>query len=552
MSETDSKAKPGGDKGEKGDKAAKRSAVKEITANSTEGRILYLKEMRAKALLGGGEEAIIKQHEKGKLTARERLDLLLDEGSFQEIDQFVASPAAKIPGDGVVTGFGKVEGRRVAVFAQDFTVMGGSLGERHAAKICKMLELSVKVGTPIIGLNDSGGARIQEGVLSLAGYADIFWRNTQASGVVPQISCIMGPCAGGAVYSPALNDFVFMVRNTSFMFLTGPDVIKAVLNEEVTFEELGGAITHNTRSGNAHFACETEMDALQQVRRLLSYLPSNNAEDPPYQRPFDSPDRREEKLASTIPDDPNKPYDVRDILRLVMDTDSFFEVQPMYAPHLIIGFARLNGHVVGLVANQPRELAGCLDINSSVKGARFIRFCDCYNIPIITFEDVPGFLPGTNQEWDGVIRHGAKLLYAYCEATVPKLLVITRKSYGGAYCVMSSRHVHGDFNVAWPTSEIAVMGAQGAVNVTKRREIAAAAEGIKDPEKAKEAMEKKRAELIEEYKRQFMHPYGAAERGFIDDVIDPRDTRPKLIAGLEMMMTKVEARPNRKHGNIPL
>jgi acetyl-CoA carboxylase carboxyltransferase component len=531
---------------------AKRAVIKDVTAKSTIGRIQLLKDLRARAQQGGGTEAIDKQHEKGKLTARERIDLLMDEGTFQEVDMFVASPGAKVYGDGVVTGFGEVEGRRIALFAQDFTVMGGSLGERHAAKICKMMELAVKVGVPIIGLNDSGGARIQEGVFSLAGYADIFWRNVQASGVVPQISAIMGPCAGGAVYSPALSDFIFMVRNTSFMFLTGPDVIKAVLNEEVTFEELGGALTHNQRSGVAHFAAENELDCLRQIRRLLGFFPANSAEDPPYVHPLDSPERREEKLAGIIPDDPNKPYDVRDIIRLVMDLDSFFEVQPMYAPHLIVGFARLNGYVVGLVANQPRELAGCLDINSSMKGARFIRFCDCFNIPLITFEDVPGFLPGTNQEWDGVIKHGAKLLYAYCEATVPKLLVITRKSYGGAYCVMSSRHVHGDYNLAWPTAEIAVMGAQGAVNVTMRRELAAAAEGIKDPKKAAEAIEKKRQELIDDYRRQFMHPYIAAERGYVDDVIDPRDTRLKLIAGLEMLRTKVEPLPKRKHGNVPL
>jgi propionyl-CoA carboxylase beta chain len=530
MSEHDAKAKPDGEK-------AKGAPVKEYTADSTEGRILYLKEARAKALIGGGEDAILKQHEKGKLTARERLSILLDEGSFQEVDQFAASATAKVFTDGVITGFGKIDGRRVAVFAQDFTVMGGSLGERHAAKICKMLELGVKVGVPIIGLNDSGGARIQEGVLSLAGYADIFYRNVQASGVVPQISCIMGPCAGGAVYSPALNDFTFMVRNTSFMFLTGPDVIKAVLNEEVSFEELGGAITHNTRSGNAQFACETEMSALQEIRHLLSYFPSNNAEDPPYQRPFDSPDRREEKLASIIPDDPNKPYDVRDLVRLIMDTDSFVEVAAMYAPHLIVGFARLNGHVVGLVANQPRELAGCLDINSSVKGARFIRFCDCFNIPLISFEDVPGFLPGTNQEWEGVIRHGAKLLYAYCEATVPKLLVITRKSYGGAYCVMSSRHVHGDFNCAWPTAEIAVMGPKGAVEIIFRKEAANPA-----------AI----AERTEEYRQKFANPFIAGHRGYIDDVILPRNTRTRICRSLAMLRDKKLENPWRRHGNIPL
>jgi len=526
--------------------------VREVKAESTIARIQLLKELKEKAYQGGGDAAIAKQHERGKLTARERIHLLVDEGSFQELDQFVASAAARVYGDGVVTGFGRIDGRRVAIAAQDFTVMGGSLGERHAAKICKVLELAVKVGVPVITLNDSGGARIQEGVVSLAGYADIFWRNVQASGVVPQLSAIMGPCAGGAVYSPALNDFIFMVRDTSFMFLTGPDVIKAVLNEEVSFEELGGALTHNQKSGIAHFAADNEIDCLNQMKRMLSYLPSNNMETPPYQATLDEPGRREEALAHVIPDDPNKPYDMREVIRLVMDRDSFFEVHQHFAPNLIVGFARLDGHVVGVVANQPRELAGTLDINSSVKGARFIRFCDCFNIPVVTFEDVPGFLPGTNQEWGGIIAHGAKMLYAYSEATVPKLLVITRKSYGGAYCVMSSRHVHGDYSVAWPTAEIAVMGAQGAVNVIERREIAAAAEGLKDEDEAAAAMEKKRQQLIKQYKVAYMHPYLAAERGYIDDVIDPRDTRPKLVAALEMHLTKSEVKPRRKHGNIPL
>lgn len=526
--------------------------VQEVVADSTVGRLQLLKTLKEKSLAGGGEEAIAKQHAKGKLTARERIHLLVDEGTFQEIDQFVASPMARVYGDGVVTGFGKVDGRRIAVAAQDFTVMGGSLGERHAAKICKALEMAVKVGVPVIALNDSGGARIQEGVVSLAGYADIFWRNVQASGVVPQLSAIMGPCAGGAVYSPALNDFIFMVRNSSFMFLTGPDVIKAVLNEEVTFEELGGALTHSQKSGIAHFAAENEIECINMMKRLLSYLPSNNMESPPYQTTLDEPGRREEMLARVIPDDPNKPYDMREIIRAVMDRDSFFEVHQLFAPNLIVGFARLNGHVVGLVANQPKELAGTLDIHSSIKGARFIRFCDSFNIPIVTFEDVPGFLPGTNQEWGGIIVHGAKMLYAYSEATVPKLLLITRKSYGGAYCVMSSRHVHGDYSVAWPTAEIAVMGAQGAVNVVERREIAAAAEGIEGEEEASAEMEKRRQQLIKKYKSAFMHPFLAAERGYIDDVIDPRDTRPKLIAALEMNLTKFEVKPRRKHGNIPL
>lgn len=536
----------------KAPKRGERVVVKEVTAASTIGRIQLLKELKEKVLEGGGEEAVVKQHEKGKLTARERLELLLDEGSFNELDPFVASAQAKVYGDGVVTGFGRINGRWVAVYAQDFTVMGGSLGERHASKICKVLDAGMKLGIPVIGLNDSGGARIQEGVVSLAGYADIFWRNVQASGVIPQISAIMGPCAGGAVYSPALNDFIFMVRNTSFMFLTGPEVIKAVLNEDVTFEELGGALTHNQKSGVAHFAAENELDCINQMRHFLSYIPSNNTELPPYQTPLDEPTRREERLAEIVPDDPNKPYDMKEVIKLVMDLDSFVEVHALFAPNVIVGFARLNGHVVGVVGNQPRELAGCLDINSSIKAARFIRFCDCFNIPIVTFEDVPGFLPGTAQEWGGIIAHGAKMLYAYAEATVPKLLVITRKAYGGAYCVMSSRHVHGDYCVAWPTAEIAVMGAEGAVKIVHRKELQKAAEQFKDPKKAAEFVAKKEAELVDAYKKAFMHPYLAAERGYIDDVIDPRDTRIKLISALEMNLTKVEPRPRRKHGNIPL
>lgn len=508
---------------------------------STEQKIKELQMKRKEALHPSTEAAVEKQHSKGKLTARERLDILLDENTFQEFDLFVSSPAAEIPGDGVVTGFGAIDGRRVCVFAQDFTVMGGSLGERHAGKICKTLDFAMKVGCPVIGLNDSGGARIQEGVVSLAGYADIFFRNTMASGVVPQIGAIMGPCAGGAVYSPALMDFIFMVRDTSFMFLTGPDVIKAVLNEDVTFEELGGALTHNQISGVAHFAAKEEIDCLNQIKKLLSYLPSNNLENPPRITTDDPIDRREDKLAELVPADPNRPYDMKKVIELIVDRDSFFEVQALYAPNIIVGFVRLNGRSIGIVANQPKELAGCLDINSSIKGARFIRFCDAFNIPILTLEDVPGFLPGTHQEWSGVIKHGAKLLYAYCEATVPKVLVIVRKSYGGAYCVMSSRHVGSDFNVAWPTAEIAVMGAQGAVNIINRRELA----------KAKD-VDKKRQELIVAYTEEYMHPYIAAERGYIDDVIDPRDTRPKVIAAFEMLKGKVDLRPKRKHGNIPL
>ncbi len=508
---------------------------------TTESRIKDLSIRRKNAINVSTEDSIKKQHEKGKLTARERIDILLDEHTFQEFDLFTQSTTFKIAGDGVVTGFGAIEGRRVCVFAQDFTVMGGSLGERHAAKICKVLDFAIKVGCPVIALNDSGGARIQEGVLSLGGYADIFFRNTMASGVIPQIAAIMGPCAGGAVYSPALMDFTFMVRDTSFMFLTGPDVIKAVLNEDVTFEELGGALTHNQTSGVAHFAMKNEMDCLHGIRKLLSYLPSNNMENPPNAKTSDNVNRKEEELSRIIPDDPNRPYNMEQVIELVFDLDSFFEVMPIYAPNIIVGFARLNGNTVGIVANQPKELAGCLDINSSIKGARFIRFCDAFNIPIVTFEDVPGFLPGTNQEWGGVIRHGAKLLYAYCEATVPKILVITRKSYGGAYCVMSSRHVRSDYNMAWPTAEIAVMGAQGAVNIIHRKEIS----------QAKDAA-KKRQELIDKYTDDLMNPYLAAERGFIDDVIDPRDTRPKIIAALEMLKGKVDLRPKRKHGNMPL
>jgi len=509
--------------------------------DSTEQRIRDLQIKREAAISGGGDEAVKKQHEKGKLTARERINLLMDEGTFQEMDEFVASDRFNIYGDGVITGYGTVNGRRVCVFAQDFTVMGGSLGERHAGKICKMLDFAMTVGIPVIGLNDSGGARIQEGVVSLGGYASIFFRNVMASGVVPQIAAIMGPCAGGAVYSPALMDFVFMVRDTSFMFLTGPDVIKAVLNEEVSFEELGGALTHNQKSGVAHFASNNEIECLNDIKRMLSYLPPNNLENPPYVPTMDDSNRRDEGLATIIPDDPNKPYDMKQLIEMVVDSDSFFEVHRLYATNIIVGFARLGGHCVGIVANQPKELAGTLDIASSIKAARFIRFCDSFNIPLVTFEDVPGFLPGTNQEWMGIIKHGAKMLYAYCEATVPKLLVITRKSYGGAYCVMSSKHVRSDLNFAWPTAEIAVMGAQGAVNIIQRREIAEARN-----------QDAKRKELVDKYTDEYMHPYLAAQRGYVDDVIDPRDTRPKLIAGLEMLKGKVDLRPKRKHGNEPL
>jgi propionyl-CoA carboxylase beta chain len=519
---------------------------RELGAGGTEARIQKLKELHERALLGGGLESISKQHERRKLTARERLALLLDENSFQEIDKFVSSETCPVPGDGVVTGFGTVDGKRIGVYSQDFTVMGGSLGRSHADKICKVQESCLRAGIPLIGINDSGGARIQEGVVSLGGYADIFYRNVQASGVIPQLSAIMGPCAGGAVYSPALTDFIFMVRDSSYMFLTGPDVIKEVLNEEVTMEELGGAITHNAKSGVAQMSAKNELECIHQMKRLLSYIPSNNLEDPPFLDNGDSPTRREEKLATIIPDDPNKPYDMKELISLVVDRDSFFELQPLFAPNLLIGFARLGGHSVGIVANQPRDLAGVLDINASRKGARFIRFCDAFNIPIVTFQDVPGFLPGTNQEWLGVITHGAKLLYAYCEATVPKLEVTTRKSYGGAYCVMSSRQVGSDWNLAWPTGEIAVMGAKGAVKIIRRKDLAEAAK------RGGGALAETVGRLEGEYKGDYLHPYLAAEVGYMDDVIDPRDTRPKLISGLAMMKNKVVQRPRRKHGNIPL
>ncbi|MGQ9459408.1 MAG: acyl-CoA carboxylase subunit beta [Anaerolineae bacterium] len=513
-----------------------------------DARISDLHEKREQARQGGGPDRIARQHEQGKLTARERLELLLDRGSFRELDMFVAHRETrfgmaerKIPGDGVVTGYGTIDGRLVFVFSQDFTVFGGSLGEAHAAKICKVMDLAMKNGAPVIGLNDSGGARIQEGVMALAGYADIFLRNTLASGVIPQISAIMGPCAGGAVYSPALTDFIIMVKNTSHMFITGPDVIRAVTHEEVTFEELGGAWTHNTVSGVAHFAAEDERDALQLIRRLLSYIPQNNMEDPPFVPTRDDPLRMDEELNHIVPESPTKPYDMKEVIRRVVDDGEFLEVHQHYAQNLIIGFARLGGQSVGVVAQQPAVLAGVLDINASVKGARFVRFCDCFNIPLVVFEDVPGFLPGVAQEHGGIIRHGAKLLYAFCEATVPKVTVITRKAYGGAYCVMNSRHVRGDLVLAWPTAEIAVMGPEGAVNIVFRKEIAEA----EDPEAAKER-------LTQEYRDLFANPYVAAERGFVDDVIEPRETRPRLINALEMLANKRDMNPPKKHGNIPL
>ncbi len=509
--------------------------------------ITKLNQMKAQSRLGGGQDRIDAQHKKGRLTARERLDLLLDKGSFREIDPFIVHRTTdfgldeqKFMGDSVVTGWGTVDNRLVYVYSQDFTVFGGSLGEVHAEKICKVMELAMKNGAPMIGLNDSGGARIQEGVVALAGYADIFLRNTMASGVIPQISAIMGPCAGGAVYSPALTDFIFMTRNTSYMFVTGPDVVKAVTHEEVTQEELGGASVHSEKSGVCHVAADSEADTLFLIRKLIGYLPQNNMEDAPFIT-TDDPLRMDEELNSIIPDDPNKPYDIKDVIRPIVDSGNFFEIHESYAQNIVVGFARLGGHSVGIVANQPAVLAGVLDIDASEKAARFVRFCDAFNIPIVTFEDVPGFLPGTFQEHHGIIRSGAKLLYAYCEATVPKLLVITRKAYGGAYCVMSSKHIRSDVNLAWPTAEIAVMGPDGAVNIIFRKEL----EKAKDPVKRK-------AELVAEYKEKFANPYVAASRGYIDDVIEPKETRPRLINALEMLSNKRDGSPAKKHGNIPL
>ena len=507
-----------------------------------------LERRRAEAEQGGGAARLKAQHAKGKLSAREWLDAFLDEGSFTELDRFVTHRSTDfgladqiVYGDGVVTGFGKVNGRLVYVFSQDFTVLGGSLSETHAEKICKIMELAMRNGAPVIGLNDSGGARIQEGVVSLGGYADIFLRNTLASGVVPQISAILGPCAGGAVYSPAITDFTFMVRGTSYMFVTGPNVVKTVTHEDVTMEQLGGADTHGGTSGVSHFTCGSELECLEQIRTLLSYLPSNNVDAPPRGAGTDPRDRRDEALLDLVPDNANKPYDMHEVLKRVIDDAEFLEVQPDFAANIIVGFARLGGYSVGIVANQPAVLAGVLDINASVKAARFIRFCDCFNIPIVTFEDVPGFLPGLAQEHGGIIKHGAKLLFAYCEATVPKLTVITRKAYGGAYDVMSSKHIRGDFNVAWPTAEIAVMGPKGAVEILFKKEIAESA----DPVAATE-------EKVAEYSGKFANPYVAASRGFVDDIIDPRDTRPRLINALESLQGKRDTNPPKKHGNIPL
>ncbi|HZV11724.1 MAG TPA: acyl-CoA carboxylase subunit beta [Candidatus Kapabacteria bacterium] len=508
----------------------------------------HLQQLREESLLGGGEKRIEAQHAKGKLTARERIDLLLDEGSFTELDAFVRHQSHDFGlekqrplGDGVVTGHGTIDGRLVFVFSQDFTVFGGSLSETHAEKICKIMDMAMKVGAPVIGLNDSGGARIQEGVVSLGGYADIFLRNTLASGVVPQISAILGPCAGGAVYSPAITDFVAMVEHTSYMFVTGPNVVKTVTHEEVSSEDLGGAHTHATKSGVAHFAYANEIECLQGIRKLLSFMPSNNRDDPPHAETNDNPQRTDENLNTLVPENPNKPYDIKDVIHAVVDGGEFIEVHELYAPNIVVGFARLDGRSVGIVANQPAVLAGVLDIDSSVKGARFVRFCDSFNIPLVVFEDVPGFLPGTEQEWRGIIKHGAKLLYAFCEATVPRITVITRKAYGGAYDVMNSKHIRGDFNIAWPSAEIAVMGPKGAVEIIFKKEI-----------ESSDAPEEKEKELEQKYREKFANPYIAAERGYIDDVIEPAQTRPALIRALKMLENKVDKNPPKKHGNIPL
>src|SRR5689334_20678420 len=504
----------------------------------------------ANAEAGGGPERMQRQHQEGKLSARERIDLLLDEGTFEEMDKLVRHRCSDfgmdqqvVDGDGFVTGYGRLHGRPVYLFAQDFTVFGGSLSESNALKICKIMDLAMRAGAPVIGLNDSGGARIQEGVASLAGYADIFLRNTLASGVVPQISAIMGPCAGGAVYSPAITDFIFMTRETSYMFVTGPDVIKTVTHEEVTKQELGGAMTHNATSGVAHFVSAGDADCLAMIRELMSFLPSNNLEDPPRRAPADSPTRSDEGLNTLVPPDPQKPYDIKDAIHSIMDDGYFFEVHEHYAKNLVVGFARLDGRPVGIVGNQPAYLAGVLDINASVKGARFVRFCDAFNIPLLTFEDVPGFLPGTQQEFGGIIKHGAKLLFAFAEATVPKITVITRKAYGGAYCVMASKHIRTDANFAWPTAEIAVMGPEGAVDIVYKREL----------DKAPGAeREKLRQQKIAELRERFANPFVAAERGYSDAVIEPAETRARIIMALRALENKRDTNPRKKHGNIPL
>ena len=506
-------------------------------------KIQELERREAIAMAQGGPKAIAKQHEGGKLTARERINLLFDPGTFVETDLFMrhrctdfGMDKVEVPAEAVITGYGKVNGRTVFAFSQDFTARAGSLGEMHSKKICKVMDLAVKTGAPCVGFNDSGGARIQEAVDSLAGYGQIFYRNSCASGTIPQISAIMGPTAGGAVYSPAMTDWIFMTKNSSYMFITGPEVIKSVTGEIIDFEGLGGAMTHNTKSGVAHFACESDEDNINQIKRLLSFLPSNNMEDPPTQPCTDNIMRQDETLQNIIPSDPNKPYDMKEIINIVVDNHNFFEVMPHYAKNIITGFARLAGKPVGIVANQPAFLAGVLDINSAIKGARFVRFCDCFNIPLIIFEDVPGFLPGTNQEFNGIIKHGAKLLYAFCEATVPKITVITRKAYGGAYCVMSSKHIGGDVNYAYPTGEIAVMGPEGAVNILHKGKLT----------------EEKRAEAVDDYRNTFASPYKAAELGYIDEIIYPKETRKKLIQALELTQNKSKTNPPKKHGNIPL
>jgi propionyl-CoA carboxylase beta chain len=509
-------------------------------------RLNQLEALGREAELGGGEDRVKAQHARGKLSARERLDLLLDEGSFVELDRFVTNRSTdnggpRFFGDGVVTGYGTIHGRLAYVFSQDFTVFGGSLSESHAGKIVKVMDLALKNGAPVIGLNDSGGARIQEGVVSLGGYADIFLRNTLASGVVPQISAVLGPCAGGAVYSPAITDFVYMVRGTSYMFVTGPNVVKTVTHENIDMEGLGGADVHASVSGVAHFAHDSEVECLAEIRRLFEFIPQNNREDPPRRETADPFDRADDALLHVVPDEPTRPYDILDVIRRVVDDADFYEVHRDFAGNIVVGFAHLGGHAVGIVANQPAVLAGVLDINSAVKGARFVRFCDAFNIPLVVFEDVPGFLPGVAQEHGGIIRHGAKLLYAFCEATVPRLTVITRKAYGGAYDVMNSKHIRGDINLAWPTAEIAVMGPKGAVEILFRKEIAAA----DDPEAAVRERE-------QEYRDRFAHPYIAAARGYIDDVIDPRQTRPRLINALDMLRNKRDSNPPKKHGNVPL
>ncbi|MBI2416590.1 MAG: acyl-CoA carboxylase subunit beta [Ignavibacteriales bacterium] len=511
-------------------------------------KITQLEEKRALALLGGGEDKVKQQHDKGKLTARERIDLLVDEGSFREIDSYVRHRVKdfgldkqSFPGDGVITGFARINGKEIAIFSQDFTVFGGSLSETNANKICKIMDAAMKLGIPVVGINDSGGARIQEGVLSLGGYADIFLRNTLASGVIPQISVILGPCAGGAVYSPAITDFIFMVKNSSYMFVTGPSVVKTVTHEDVTFEELGGAETHTTKSGVAHVIGENEISTLLSVRKMMSFLPQNNR-DTAEDNDFDASKLTLiPKLDSLIPDNSNKPYDMKEVISCIVDDSQFFEIQNNYAENIIVGFARVGGMSVGIVANQPAVLAGVLDINASTKAARFVRFCDAFNIPLLVLEDVPGFLPGTEQEWNGIIRHGAKLLYAFCEATVPKVTVITRKAYGGAYDVMSSKHIRGDFNFAFPGAEIAVMGPKGAVEIIFKKEIAAAAD-----------REAETTKKTDEYIEKFANPYIAAEHGFIDDVIKPSETKMRVVEALNILKTKVDKNPRKKHGNIPL